>query len=84
LNLSASNMSVKSDNQVKYLGLIFDSNLNWKPYYTNWARRFQEVLEYYLKLDYYVKHLIITMHSTFHEDVYFIFGFTSPAELKKN
>ena len=25
-------MSVKSDNQVKYLGLIFDSNLNWKPY----------------------------------------------------
>ena len=25
-------MSVKSDNQFKYLGLIFDSNLNWKPY----------------------------------------------------
>ena len=32
LNLSISNTSVKSDNQVKYLGLIFDSNLNWKPY----------------------------------------------------
>ena len=32
LNLSISNMSVKSDTQVKYLGLIFDSNLNWKPY----------------------------------------------------
>ena len=32
LNLNISNMSVKSDNQVKYLGLIFDSNLNWKPY----------------------------------------------------
>ena len=32
LNLSISNTSVNSDNQVKYLGLIFDSNLNWKPY----------------------------------------------------
>ena len=32
LNLRISNTSVKSDNQVKYLGLIFDSNLNWKPY----------------------------------------------------
>ena len=29
---SISNMSVKSDTQVKYLGLIFDSSLNWKPY----------------------------------------------------
>ena len=32
LNLRISNMFVKSDDQVKYLGLIFDSNLNWKPY----------------------------------------------------
>ena len=32
LNPSISSMSVKSVNQVKYLGLIFDSNLNWKPY----------------------------------------------------
>ena len=44
LNLSISNLSVKSDTQVKYLELIFDSNLNW-------VRRFQEVLEWYLKLD---------------------------------
>ena len=32
LNLSIPNTSIKSDNQVKYLVLIFDSNLNWKPY----------------------------------------------------
>ena len=32
LNLSISNTSVKSDKQAKYLGLIFESNLNWKPY----------------------------------------------------
>ena len=31
LNLSISSTSDKSDNQVKYLGLIFYSNLNWKP-----------------------------------------------------
>ena len=31
LNLSI-NISVISDKQIKYLGLIFDSNLNWKPY----------------------------------------------------
>ena len=44
LNLSISNLSVKSDTQVKYLELIFDSNLNW-------VKGFQEVLEWYLKLD---------------------------------
>ena len=32
LNLSISNMSVRSDNHVKYLELIFYLNLNWKPY----------------------------------------------------
>ena len=32
LNLSISNMSVKFDNQVRYLGLIFGSHLNWKPF----------------------------------------------------
>ena len=49
LNLSISNTSVKSDNQVKDLGLIFDSNLNWKTYLHE--LRFQKVLEDYLKID---------------------------------
>ena len=43
LNLSISNTSVKSDNQVKDLGLIFDSNLNLKTYLHE--LRFQKVLE---------------------------------------
>ena len=49
LNLSISNTPVKSDNQVKDLGLIFYSDLNWKTYLHE--LRFQKVLEYYLKLD---------------------------------
>ena len=32
LDLSISNVSVKYDYHVKYSGLIFGSNLNWKPY----------------------------------------------------
>lgn len=34
LNHSTSDMSVKSDNQVKCLGLIFDPNLNFKTILT--------------------------------------------------
>ena len=32
MNLRISNTSIKSDTRVKYLGLILDSNLNWKAY----------------------------------------------------
>ena len=39
LNLSISSTSDKSDNQVKYLGLIFYSNLNWKPYLHELSKR---------------------------------------------
>ena len=47
LNLSISDTSVKSDDQVKYLTPIWTGNRT----YTNWVGRFQEVSEYYLKLD---------------------------------
>ena len=40
-NLSISNMSVKSDNQVEYLVLIFYSNLNWKPYLHELSKKFK-------------------------------------------
>ena len=32
VNLQISNKQLKQDNQVKYLGLIVDSNLNWKSH----------------------------------------------------
>ena len=32
VNLQISNKQLKQDNQVKYLGLILDSNLNWKSH----------------------------------------------------
>ena len=50
-NLSTSNMSVKSDNQVKHVGRIFDPNLNWKQYLNELEKRLQEVLDYYVKLN---------------------------------
>ena len=40
-NFSISNMSVKSDNQVEYLVLIFYSNLNWKPYLHALSKKFK-------------------------------------------
>ena len=49
LNLNISKMSVKSDKHVQYLGLIFDINLNWKPYLHESFKRFWTT--YYLKLD---------------------------------
>ena len=50
MNLRISNTSIKSDTRVKYLGLILDSNLNWKAYIHE-VKKFQEVLEFYPNLD---------------------------------
>lgn len=45
-NLSISNMSVKSDNQVKHEGPIFDPNLNWKQYLNELDKKVTRVLDY--------------------------------------
>ena len=46
LNLSISNTSVKSDKQAKYLGLIFESNLNWKPYLNELSKKVSRGIMY--------------------------------------
>ena len=47
-------MSVKSDNQVKYLGLIFDSNLNWKPYLHELSKKISRGIGVLSKIRHYV------------------------------
>ena len=59
LNLSISNMSVKSDNQVKYLGLIFDSNLNWKPYLHELSKKISRGIGVLSKIRYHVNRNIL-------------------------
>ena len=54
LNLNISNMSVKSDNQVKYLGLILDSNLNWKPYLHELSKKISRGIGVLSKIRHYV------------------------------
>ena len=54
LNLNISNLSVKSDNQVKYLGLIFDSNLNWKPYLHDLSKKISRGIGVLSKIRLYV------------------------------
>ena len=54
LNLSISNMSVKSDNQVRYLGLIFDSNLHWKPFLHKLSKKISRGIRVLSKIRYYV------------------------------
>ncbi len=52
MNLRISNTSIKSDTRDKYLGLILDSNQNWKAYIHELSKKkIQEVLEYYPNLD---------------------------------
>ena len=54
-------MSVKSDNQVKYLGLIFDSNLNWKPYLHELSKKISRGIGVLSKIRHYVNgNIIIT------------------------
>ena len=47
-------MSVKSDNQLKYLGIIFDSNLNWKPYLHELSKKFSRGIGVLSKIRHYV------------------------------
>ena len=59
LNLSISNTSVKSDNQVKYLGLIFDSNLNWNPYLHQLSKKVSRGIGVLSRVRYYVNRNIL-------------------------
>ena len=52
-------MSVKSDNQVKYLGLISDSNLNWKPYLHKLSNKISRGIGELSKIRYYVNSNIL-------------------------
>ena len=63
LNLNFSNMSVKSDNQVKYLGLIFDSNLNWKPYLHELNKKISRGIGVLSKIRHYVNgHILLQLY----------------------
>ena len=59
LNLRISNTSVNSDNQVKYLGLIFDSNLNWKPYLHELNKKVSRGIGVLSKVRYYANRNIL-------------------------
>ena len=87
LNLSISNMSVKSDNQVKYLGLIFDSNLNWKPYLHELSKKVSRGIGVLSKVRYYVNrnnyiNYIIQLSTPSSPMVYQLWGNTYSTTLK--
>ena len=51
-------VSVKSDTQVKYLGLIFDSSLNGRPYLQELSKKVSRGIAALSKIRYYVnKHV---------------------------
>ena len=68
LSLSISNMSVKSDTLVKYLGLIFDSNLNWKPYLHKLSKKVSRGIGALSKIRYYVNRNIL--HQLYYSIIY--------------
>ena len=59
MNLRISNTSIKSDTRVKYLGLILDSNLNWKAYIHEESKTISRGIGVLSKLRYYVKKNIL-------------------------
>ena len=68
LNISISNTSVKSDNQVKYLGLIFGSNLNWKPYLHELSKKVSRGIGVLSKVRCYVNRNIL--HQLYYSIIY--------------
>ena len=59
MNLRIFNTSIKSDTRVKYLGLILDSNLNWKAYIHEISKKNSRGIGVLSKLRYYVKKNIL-------------------------
>ena len=68
LNLSSSSMSVKSVNQVKYWELIFDSNLNWKPYLHELRKKVSRGIGVLSKIRYYVTRKVL--HQLYYSIIY--------------
>ena len=62
LNLSISNMSVESGNQVKYLGLIFYSNLNWKPYLHELSKKISRGSGVLSKIRYVNRNILLQLY----------------------
>ena len=59
LNLSISNMSIKSDNEVIYLGLILYSNLNRKPFLHELSKKISRSIGVLSKIRHYVNRNIL-------------------------
>ena len=59
-----SKLHMSNDNQVKYLGLIFDSNLNWKPYLHELSKKVSRGIGVLSKIRYYVNSIL--SHNTHH------------------
>ena len=74
LNISISNTSVKSDNQIKYLGLIFDSNLNWKPYLYELSKKVSRGIGVLSKVRYYVNRNIL--HQLYYSIIYILLTYS--------
>jgi len=68
LNISISSMSVKSVNEVKYLRLIYDSNLNWKPYLHELSKKVSRGIGVLSKIRYYVTRKIL--HQLYYSIIY--------------
>ena len=68
LNLRISNMFDKSDDQVKYLGLIFYSNSNWKPYLNELSKKISRGIGIPSKIRHFVNRNIL--HQLYYSLIY--------------
>ena len=68
LSLRISNMFVKSDDQVKHLGLNFDSNLNWKPYLKESSKKISRGIGVLSKIRHFVNRNIL--HQLYYSLIY--------------
>ena len=81
LSLRISNMFVKSDDQVKHLGLIFDSNLNWKPYLKESSKKISRGIGVLSKIRHFVNRNIL--HQLYYSLIYPFLTFRPLITLQK-
>lgn len=87
ISLSINNKSVCQTNSVKYLGVLIDSNLSWKPHILELSKKIAKSAGILSKLRYYVSidALVSIYYALIHSFIIYgieVWGLTYPSHLK--
>ena len=86
IRIKIGSKTIKRENYVKYLGILVDSALTWKPHITQLSKKLFRSVGIFFKIRHYVtpKTLKLLYYSLFHSFIYYgiaVWGLTHPTIL---